>query len=99
MSDGQRRMWFVQAADPTGAILNVSLSYRITGPLDAARLRDAVNAVAARHEVLRTTYAADADGEPQPTVHEELAPGWSAHDLSDLAGNSRRLRLEVLAQR
>jgi mycobactin peptide synthetase MbtE len=99
MSDGQRRMWFVQTADPTGAILNVSLSYRITGALDVARLHDAVNAVAARHPMLRTTYAADAEGEPQPTVHDDLLPGWSAHDLSDLSENSRRLRLEVLAQR
>jgi mycobactin peptide synthetase MbtE len=99
MSDGQRRMWFVQMADPTGAILNVCLSYNITGALDVARLRDAVNAVAARHELLRTTYTADADGEPQPTVHDDLTPGWSAHDLSDLSDNSRRLRLEVLAQR
>ncbi|HEX9835175.1 MAG TPA: amino acid adenylation domain-containing protein, partial [Mycobacterium sp.] len=99
MSDGQRRMWFVQMADPTGAILNVCLSYRITGALDVARLRDAVNAVSARHELLRTTYAAGADGEPQPTVHDDLAPGWSAHDLSGLPDNSRRLRLEVLAQR
>ena len=57
MSDGQRRMWFVQMADPTGAILNICLSYRITGALDVARLRDAVNAVAARHALLRTTYA------------------------------------------
>ncbi len=99
MSDGQRRMWFVQMADPTGAILNICLSYRITGALDVARLREAVNAVAARHALLRTTYPADADGEPQPTVHDDLTPGWSAHDLSGLSEHSRRLRLEVLAQR
>ncbi|MGZ5376792.1 MAG: hypothetical protein ACXWD8_01835 [Mycobacterium sp.] len=46
MSGGQRRMWFVQVADPTGAILNICLSYRITGALDVARLRKSVNAVA-----------------------------------------------------
>ena len=71
LSDGQRRMWFVQMADPTGAMLNICLSYRITGALDVARLRESVNAVAARRTLLRTTYAADADGEPQPTVHDE----------------------------
>lgn len=99
LSDGQRRMWFVQTADPTGAILNISLSYRITGALDVARLRDAVNAVAARHGLLRTTYYVDADGEPQPKVHDVLTPGWAVHDLSELSEHARRLRLEVLAQR
>ena len=99
LSDGQRRMWFVQMADPTGAILNISLSYRISGDLDVARLRDAVNAVARRHDVLRTTYHADTDGEPQLTVHDDLTPRWSEHDLSDLSDHARQLRLEVLAQR
>ncbi|WP_165596691.1 non-ribosomal peptide synthetase, partial [Mycolicibacterium novocastrense] len=99
LSDGQRRMWFVQAADPTGAILNICLSYRLTGDLDAARLHDAVNAVAARHAALRTTYGVDEDGEPQPTVHDDLAPGWAVHDLTELTEHARRLRLEVLAQR
>ena len=99
MSAGQRRMWFVQKADPTGAILNICLSYRITGALDAARLKDAVDAVAARHVLLRTTYTEGADGEPQPTVHDTLTPGWSAHDLSELSDHARGLRLEVLAQR
>ncbi|KUI46790.1 non-ribosomal peptide synthetase [Mycobacterium sp. GA-1199] len=99
LSDGQRRMWFVQAADPTGAILNICLSYRLTGDLDVARLHDAVNAVAARHAALRTTYGVDEDGEPQPTVHDDLAPGWTVHDLTELTEHARRLRLEVLAQR
>jgi mycobactin peptide synthetase MbtE len=99
LSDGQRRMWFVHSADATGALLNVCVSYRITGDLDTARLRDAVNAVARRHSVLRTTYHADAEGEPRLTIHDDLEPGWAEHDLSELSQHARGLRLEVLAQR
>ncbi len=99
LSDGQRRMWFVQSADTTGALLNVCVSYRLTGEVDHARLRDAVNTVARRHGVLRTTYRADADGEPRVIVHDELTPGWAEHDLSEMSEHARGLRLEVLAQR
>jgi mycobactin peptide synthetase MbtE len=99
LTDGQRRMWFVQMADPTGAILNICLSYRITGPLDVARLHDAVKAVAARHPILRTTYHPDDTGEPRPRVHDDLTPAWATHDLSELSDHARQLRLEVLAQR
>nr|WP_082965399.1 non-ribosomal peptide synthetase [Mycobacterium sp. ACS1612] len=99
LSDGQRRMWFVQQADTTGALLNVCVSYRLTGDLDVARLHDAVNAVASRHSVLRTTYRADANGEPQLTTHDEATPRWAEHDLSGLSEHARALRLEVLAQR
>ncbi|CAN5863021.1 mycobactin non-ribosomal peptide synthetase MbtE [soil metagenome] len=99
LSEGQLRMWFVHAADPSGALLNVSLSYRITGDVDIARLHTAVDAVAERHSVLRTTYTADQNGEPHAVVHADLRPGWVEHDLSDLTEHARKLRLEVLAQR
>jgi mycobactin peptide synthetase MbtE len=99
LSDGQRRMWFVHSADATGALLNVCVSYRITGDVDVARLCDAVNAVARRHSVLRTTYQADGDGEPRLTIHDDLTPGWAEHDLSEVSDHTRGLRLEVLAQR
>ncbi|MFG1932281.1 amino acid adenylation domain-containing protein [Mycobacterium sp. NPDC048908] len=99
LSDRQRRMWFVHTADPTGALLNVCVSYRITGDIDVARLHDAVNAVAKRHSVLRTTYRQDSSGEPQPTIHDDLTPRWAEHDLSQLSEHARALRLEVLARR
>ena len=35
---------------------------RITGDVDVTRLRDAVNAVARRHSILRTTYIVGMDG-------------------------------------
>lgn len=99
LSDGQRRMWFVQAFDPTGVLLNISLSYRLTGALDADRLHSALNAVARRHPLLRTTYAADENGEPQAVLHDDLNPAWAFHDLSAMSERARGLRLEVLAQR
>ena len=104
MSEGQLRMWFVHAADPSRALLNVCLSYRITGAVDTDRLHEAVDAVAVRHPVLRTTYRTSSTeggstGLPVPTVHPDLRPGWAEHDLSELSERARRLRLEVLAQR
>lgn len=99
LSDGQRRMWFVQALDPRGVLLNICLSYRLIGELDGERLHAAVDAVARRHPVLRTTYAADENGEPRATLHDTLAPTWASHDLSDLSERAGKLRLEVLAQR
>lgn len=99
MSGGQHRMWFVQSVDPDGALLNICVSYRITGTVDATRLRDAVEAVAARHPVLHTTYETDSDGDPYPVIREDLRPEWAEHDLSNLTDRSRQLRLDVLAQR
>ncbi|CAJ1496248.1 amino acid adenylation domain-containing protein [[Mycobacterium] kokjensenii] len=98
MSDGQRRMWFVQAMDPEGTVANISVSYRLTGPLDAARLEAALAAVAARHPMLRTVYAVDDAGEPHPQLGD-VTPAFAWHDLTDLPEQARELRLEVLAQR
>ncbi|MEO8813752.1 MAG: amino acid adenylation domain-containing protein, partial [Mycobacterium sp.] len=101
MNDGQRRMWFVQALDPDGTVANISVSYRLTGPLDAARLRRALAAVVARHPVLRTVYRLDGTGEPHPVVGPggAVEPGFTEHDLTELGEQARQLRLEVLAQR
>ncbi|MGA8544127.1 MAG: amino acid adenylation domain-containing protein [Mycobacterium sp.] len=99
MSDGQRRMWFVQSVDPDSALLNICVSYRLTGSVDVGTLRRAVDTVAVRHPLLRTIYQTDGDGVPHSVVRDDLRPGWAEHDLSELADQARRLRLEVLAQR
>ena len=88
-----------QSVDPDGALLNICVSYRVTGDVDVTRLHEAVDAVALRHPVLRTTYQTGTDGDPYPVVHDDLRPDWAVHDLSALAEQARQLRLEVLAQR
>jgi mycobactin peptide synthetase MbtE len=99
LSDGQRRMLFVQSIDPDSSLLNICVSYRLTGVVDVARLRRAVDAVAVRHPVLRTTYQSNGDIAPRAVTHDDFRPGWDEHDLSGLAEQAQRLRLEVLAQR
>src|ERR687897_3339499 len=59
LSTGQRRLWFLQAMNPADPTLNICLGYELRGALDVDRLNRSVNAVAARHTILRTTYGVD----------------------------------------
>ncbi|MEV7023614.1 amino acid adenylation domain-containing protein [Kitasatospora sp. NPDC093558] len=71
-SSGQKRLWLLCSLDP-----RANLAYllnggaRITGPLDAGRLAEALRAVARRHEILRTTLREE-NGELVQVVH----PTW-----------------------
>src|SRR6185436_8735484 len=60
LSPAQQRLWFLHRLDPTSDEYQAPIALRLTGPIDPDALARAVNAVAARHEVLRTRYAAAA---------------------------------------
>ena len=56
-SPAQRRFWLLDQVQPGGnPALNLSLALRWHGPLDQLVMRQALNAVVARHEALRTTF-------------------------------------------
>ncbi|MEU2034695.1 amino acid adenylation domain-containing protein [Nocardia amamiensis] len=99
LSAGQRRMWFLQTRDAADTTLNICLAYRLTGPVDEARLRAAVGAVVARHDILRTTYGVDAQGEPYQVVQDGAEIAWQSVDLTDLPESARGHRVEVLTRR
>ncbi|MET7395817.1 amino acid adenylation domain-containing protein [Dactylosporangium sp. NPDC005572] len=67
-SSAQRRLWFLDRLRPGGVEYLVPIVLRLRGPLDPAVLAEALTALAARHEVLRTRYGAGADGEPVQLV-------------------------------
>lgn len=99
LNRAQRRLWFVAHRDPSDTTLNVTVAYRLTGALDADRLRRAFDSVIGRHEILRTTYELGADGEPVARHHRAGAVPWQAVDISELEDRARDRRLQVLARR
>ncbi|WP_084523107.1 non-ribosomal peptide synthetase [Nocardia inohanensis] len=99
LSAGQRRMWFLQTRDPEDTTLNICVAYRLSGVLDEQRLRDAVASVFARHDILRTTYGVDEQGEPFQVFADDITVPWQSHDLTTLPEQSRGVRVEVLARR
>ncbi|MGW5385164.1 amino acid adenylation domain-containing protein [Nocardia sp. NPDC003963] len=99
LSSGQRRAWFLQTRDPGDSTLNIPVVYRMCGPLDTEKLRAAVESIVERHVVLRTTYGLGPDGEPYQVVRTDLPIHWQEHDLSALAEDPARRRVEVLTRR
>ncbi|MGV9751220.1 amino acid adenylation domain-containing protein [Nocardia farcinica] len=99
LSPGQRRMWFLQTRDAADTTLNICLAYRLTGALDEQRLREAFGTVVARHDLLRTTYGVDEQGEPYQVFTDDVVLAWQSHDLTDLPEQGRARRVEVLARR
>ncbi|MFF0463127.1 amino acid adenylation domain-containing protein [Streptomyces mexicanus] len=67
LSAGQRQLWFLHQLDPDSPQYLLPMAYRLRGPLDADALRRAVDALAARHEILRTRYVLDGT-EPRQVI-------------------------------
>ncbi|HEX8620257.1 MAG TPA: amino acid adenylation domain-containing protein, partial [Thermoanaerobaculia bacterium] len=61
LSFAQQRLWFLDQLQPGNAAYNITLALRLHGPLDVDALQRALDALIARHEILRTTFTAGDD--------------------------------------
>ncbi len=82
-SFAQQRLWFLEQLAPGEPTYNMPYAFWLEGPLDAHALQRAMDAMVARHAVLRTSIVAF-DGVPEqavadtgtvPIEHIELPPG------------------------
>lgn len=60
-SSVQRQFWLLRQMAPDSAAYNIAYAFRITGPLDSGALCQSVHEIVARHDVFRTTFAAQSD--------------------------------------
>jgi Condensation domain/Phosphopantetheine attachment site/AMP-binding enzyme C-terminal domain len=85
MSFAQQRMWLIDQtqADPT--IFNEPIAHRLMGRVDRQRIEHCLNALMARHEILRTALVNDGEDWLQKIAESgSISLGWSEGDLESL---------------
>ncbi len=81
----QQRLWFLEQLRSGSAAYNLAFAWRLAGPLDAIALKRALDALAARHEVLRTRFTAT-DGVPVQRVVDDQPIPLNRLDVRDVTG-------------
>ncbi len=67
LSFSQQQLWFLDQLVPNHPFYNVPEAFRLTGPLNITALEQSLQAIAQRHEILRTTFST-VDGQPIQTI-------------------------------
>ncbi len=98
LSFAQERLWFLNQLDPDDTSYVVPIALRLRGSLDTEALTRALEALARRHEVLRTTFEARG-GRPLQIVHEDRLPAMIIEDLRASAAPEDEMRREAAAER
>lgn len=67
----QQRIWLYEQLEPESTAYHSPVALRVDGALDPFALERALRVIIARHEILRTTFTAGADGIPSQHVSPE----------------------------
>ncbi|MEL6813705.1 MAG: amino acid adenylation domain-containing protein [Cyanobacteria bacterium J06598_3] len=84
LSFAQQRLWFLAQFEGASAAYNIASAVRIEGPLQLDLLEQAIQAVVARHEALRSTFQINA-GVPVQVISPELKVPLEIVDLRAVA--------------
>jgi amino acid adenylation domain-containing protein len=84
LSFAQEASWNVQQLYPTTGIQILHAAFKLTGVLNMQALQGAIQEIVRRHETLRSTFHADAEGKPWQTVHPDFPVDLPVEDLSHL---------------
>ncbi|WP_052088210.1 non-ribosomal peptide synthetase [Paenibacillus wynnii] len=76
MSSAQKRVYLICQIDETGVTYNMPFALRLRGDVDAQAMRNAMQQVINRHEILRTEFTM-IDGEPVQRIWEEVAADFT----------------------
>jgi len=91
LSHAQQRLWLLDQLSPGSPAYNIPMALRLTGVLDQDALAQSLDAVIARHEVLRTRFEL-VDGRPRQLIEAEAhiqCKWWTSGLGRDESGMSR----------
>ena len=99
LSFAQQRFWFLDRLEPGNPSLHIPAAIRIKGPLNIAYMRKAFNALAQRHESLRSYFVIDEHQQVQQKIEDSIT--WQLeenYDLSHLNPHEREQRVFEIIQ-
>ncbi len=91
LSFSQQRLWFLAQLPGASEAYHMPLALRLRGPLDPAALARALDALTARHEVLRTRFVATAGTPFQVVDPPDTGFALRSQDLSGSPDAEERL--------
>jgi hypothetical protein len=95
LSFSQQRLWFLDQLAPADSTYNIPYAIAIDGDLNVEALQKSLNAVVARHEVLRTSFK-NIDGTPIPVVADSSCVPLRQVDLVTLPEQECETRARLL---
>ncbi len=87
-SFAQQRLWFIEQLLPGDSLYISPLVFRLTGCLARSQLEQSIQAIARRHETLRTTFDV-VDGQLVQVIAPELQVPLRLTDLRELPASTR----------
>src|SRR5499426_2139556 len=96
LSFAQQRLWFLDKYEPNLSVYNVPSALRLSGELDRDALKQTLNEIVRRHEVLRTTFSM-VEGEPLQVISPSLAVSLPMVNLTDRSESEREDEARRLA--
>ena len=96
LSFAQQRLWFLDQLNPGSALYNIPAAFILKGELDHEALRRTLNAIAERHETLRSTFDS-AQGKPYVVIHDHLEPEIDFVDIREAEAAERLRRARQIA--
>src|SRR6185312_4523456 len=98
LSFAQERMWFIDQLEPGSATYNIPAAYLLKGTLDKEALKQSLNEIVKRHEVLRTVFPTQ-DGKAVQKIAAEMPLVVNAVDLTEFPLESRLGKAQAEARK
>ncbi|WP_160716679.1 condensation domain-containing protein [Chitinophaga solisilvae] len=76
LSSPQRRLWILSLLEPGNTAYHIPVAYRFEGALQVTALEKALQQLIDRHEILRTVFREQEDGEPVQIVLPAAQSGF-----------------------
>ncbi|QHD01245.1 hypothetical protein PspS04_13155 [Pseudomonas sp. S04] len=95
LSAAQSRQWFIWKLDPQAPTYNLHRAVRLTGKVNQEAIGNALRAILARHENLRSRFH-EVDGQPHLLIEPKVELDVVYQDLAELAAPARQARVDEL---